>query len=307
MIPLPSQPKIVEKKNEKEAILKVESLYPGYGITMGNSLRRVLLSSLSGAAITKVKIDGVNHEFSTITGVMEDVVNIILNLKELRFKVHSDEPQTAKIKAKGEKEVKGSAFELPTQVELANPEAHIATLTSKKSSLEMEVVIEKGIGYSSAEDRKEEKLEVGQIYIDSIFTPVRRANFHVENMRVGKRTDFDRLFMEIETDGTISPEESFTQAVSVLSEHTKILSSFGKGEEEMKEEKEETEETDFDMEDLGLSKRTVNILKDNKIEQIKDILEKSEEELSSLKGMGAKGIEEIKKALKKKKLELKEE
>ncbi len=311
MISLPSKPKVVEKKEENKALFEIESLYPGYGVTIGNSLRRVLLSSLGGAAVTKVKIEGVNHEFSTVSGVLEDVVTIILNLKNLRFRVHSDEPQFAKLSVKGETEARGSSFKLPTQVELVNPESHIATLTGKKASLEMEVEIEKGTGYSSAENRKEEKLEVGQIIIDAIFTPVKRTNFYVENMRVGKRTDFDRLFVEVETDGTVSPEDAFLQAVDILSRHFSLLSSFqGKEHPEEKEKKEkekEVSEEDLSIEELGLSSRIVNILKENKIKKIKNLLKKTEEDVLSLEGMGEKGVKEIKKALKKKKFALKEE
>ncbi len=310
MIPLPSKPKIVEKKAENKALFKVESLYPGYGVTVGNSMRRVLLSSLGGAAITKVKISGVNHEFSTISGAIEDVITVILNLKELRFRVYSDEEQVAKLKVKGEKEVKGSDFNLPSQVELKNPDAHIATLTSKNASLEMEVGIERGIGYSSAEDRKEEKLEVGQILIDSIFTPVKRASFHVENMRVGKRTDFDRLYMEVETDGTIAPEEAFSSAADILSRHFSLVSSFEE-EEVKKDEKEagevpkEAGDSAMAIEELGISTRITNILKDNGIKEAEDLSKFTEEGLLSFKGMGKKGVEEIKKALKKKGFQLK--
>jgi DNA-directed RNA polymerase subunit alpha len=311
MISLPSKPKIVEKKEENEVLFEIDSLYPGYGVTIGNSLRRVLLSSLSGAAVTKVKIIDVNHEFSTISGVMEDVITIILNLKELRFRVHSDEPQSARLKVKGEMEVKGSHFEVPSQIELVNPDVHIATLTDKKASLDMEIEIEKGMGYSSAEDRKEEKLEVGQIIIDSIFTPVKRVNFYVENMRVGKRTDYDRLFIQIETDKTISPEDALFQAVDILKEQFGQLSSFEAEKKEAKEkpvkESEEAEDEDLSVEDLGISTRTANILKENRIKKLKSLIKKRESAILELDGMGEKGVEEIKKALKKKKLQFKEE
>ncbi len=317
MISLPSKPKIVEKKEENRALFEIDSLYPGYGTTIGNSLRRVLLSSLSGAAITKVKINGINHEFSTIPGVMEDVITIILNLKELRFRIHSDEPQTVKIRAKGGSDVKGSHLQLPTQVELVNPEAHIATLTDKKASLEMEMEVEKGMGYSSSENRKEEKLEVGQIIVDSLFTPVKRANFYVENMRVGKRTDFDRLFMEVETDRTISPEEALFQAVDILAKHFSVLSvpTVTEDKEEKKktkktakktEKKAEEKDEEMEVDELDISTRTANVLRDNRVKTVKGLLKKTEEGVASLEGMGDKGVEEVKKALKKKKLELKQ-
>ncbi len=312
MIPLPSKPKIVEKKKENTALFEIDSLYPGYGATVGNSLRRVLLSSLGGVAITKMKIEGINHEFSTIPGVMEDVVTIMMNLKEMRFIMHSDGPEEISLSVKGEKKVKGSDLKLPTQVELISPDTHIATLTNKKASLEMSLEIERGTGYSSAEDRKEEKLDVGKALLDAIFTPIRRVNFYVENMRVGERTDFDRLFIEIETDGTMSPENALFEASDILVKHFEIISP---PEEENKKapkkekkvaKKEEDKEEDLSIEELKISARNANILKENKITSVKDLLERSEDDLSDLKGMGEKGVEEIKKALKKKKYKLSE-
>jgi len=222
MISLPLQPKIIEKKGNW-ARFEIEALYPGYGVTIGNSLRRVLLSSLPGAAVTQMKIRGVSHEFSTIPGVLEDVISIMLNLKQLRFKVFSDEPQKATLKIKGKKEVKASDFKYPTQVELVNKDAPIVTLTDKKAELEMEIQIEKGIGYQARETRKKEKLEIGLIPLDAIFTPVKKVSFKVENMRVGERTDFDRLFLEIETDGTITPESAFFQASEILVSHFSLI------------------------------------------------------------------------------------
>jgi len=222
MIPLPLQPKIIEKKGNY-ARFEIEALYPGYGVTIGNSLRRILLSSLEGAAVTQMKMKNVPHEFSTIPGVLEDVILIMLNLKQMRFRLYTQEPQKGFLKVKGEKEVKGSDFELPSQVELVNPDCHIATLTQKSSELEMEIQIEKGIGYSPKEARGREKLEIGTIPIDAIFTPVKRVAFQVENMRVGERTDFDRLFLEVETDGTISPEAAFSQTSEVLVKHFSLL------------------------------------------------------------------------------------
>ncbi len=224
MINLPKQPKIIKKEGDK-AVFEIEALYPGYGVTVGNSLRRVLLSSLTGAAVTQVKIKGISHEFSTISGILEDVILITLNLKQLRFKVFTDEPQRVFLKVKGEKKVKGADFSLPSQVELVNKDCHIATLTSKSAELEMELLIEKGIGYSSREARKktaarsQEKLEIGVIPLDATFTPVKTVSYKIENMRVGERTDYDRLFLEIETDGVITPEEAFYQASEILVNH----------------------------------------------------------------------------------------
>ncbi|MDP2909797.1 MAG: DNA-directed RNA polymerase subunit alpha [bacterium] len=230
MILLPKEPKIINKK-DNSAVFEIESLYPGYGVTIGNSLRRVLLSSLRGAAITQMKIKGVQHEFSTISGVLEDVITIAMNLKQLRFKIHTAESQKATLKVKGEREVKGSDFEIPGQLELVNGDAHIATLTGKNAEFEMEIQVEGGVGYEPVESRKRQgKQEIGVISIDAIFTPIVRVNYKVENMRVGERTDFDRLNVEITTDGTITPEEAFKSASKTLVDHFSIL--FGKEDEE---------------------------------------------------------------------------
>ena len=238
MISLPSKPKVIKQEKNK-ATFEIEALYPGYGITMGNSLRRVLLSSLEGAAATNVKIKGVSHEFSTISGVYEDVINIMLNLKQLRFKIFTEEPQKVTLKVKGEKEIKGSDLKIPSQLELVNKDVHIATLTSKTASLEMEIQVEKGIGYVSREAEKKEKLEVGVIRLDAIFTPVKRVSFHIENMRVGKRTDYDRLFLEIETDGIISPQEALAKSAQILLKHFDLFAqTFG---EKSSSEKKPTE------------------------------------------------------------------
>jgi DNA-directed RNA polymerase subunit alpha len=245
MISLPLQPKVVKKEGKNKATFEIEALYPGYGVTMGNSLRRVLLSSLPGAAITQFKIKGVQHEFSTIPGVMEDVIQIMMNLKQLRFKVFSDEPQKAHLKVKGEKEVKGSDFELSSQTELINPEAKIAALTSRSAELDMEITIEKGLGYETRESRRkpgsktQDKLEIGVIPLDSIFTPVKKVAVRVENMRVGERTDFDRLFLEVETDGTITPEEAFFRANEILVNHFSLFAEAFRVEERVPAEEEE--------------------------------------------------------------------
>ena len=215
MISLPQPTKVVES-DKNRAVFAIEGLYPGYGITIGNSLRRVLLSSLGGAAPTQTKIKGVEHEFSTISGVQEDVISILLNLKQMRFRMHGDEPQKAQLKQKGEKKVTASDFELPATLELFNGDLPIATLTDKAAELEIEIQVEKGIGYVPAGENTKEKQEVGSIALDAIFTPVRRVSAKVENMRVGDRTDFNRLNVEVETDGTVSPEEAFYRATDIL-------------------------------------------------------------------------------------------
>ncbi len=232
MISLPHQPKIIEKKGNW-ARFEISGLWPGYGVTIGNSLRRVLLSSLSGAAVTQMKIKGIPHEFSTIPGILEDAVSIMQNLKQLRLRVYSDEPQKAYLKAKGIKEVKGSDFKFPATVELINKNVHIATLTGRAAELDMEIQIEKGIGYSSRETRKKEKLEMGTVPVDAIFTPVKRISYNIENMRIGERTDFNRLFLEIETDGTIGPETAFAEASEILVKHFSLLGETFKKEEKV--------------------------------------------------------------------------
>jgi DNA-directed RNA polymerase subunit alpha len=190
--------------------------YPGYGTTLGNALRRVLLSSLDGAAAKSVKIKGVSHEFSTIPGVMEDVVQIILNLKQVRFRLHSDEAVKITLKSKGEGVVTASAFKTSSDVEVVNGDQVIATLSDKKTEFEMEVEVDKGVGYVPVESREEEDRELSVIAIDSIYTPVKRVNYEIENMRVGKRTDYDKVTLEVVTDGSISPVEAFEKSVAIL-------------------------------------------------------------------------------------------
>lgn len=222
MISYPQKPKVVEQKGNW-AKFEIEALYPGYGVTMGNSLRRVLLSSLSGAAVTQFKIKNVPHEFSTIPGVLEDIILIMQNLKQMRFKLHGDEPQKAFLKIKGEKKVKGSDFEFPSQIELISKDCPIATLTQKNAELEMEIQVERGTGYLPCERDNKEKSDIGSMLLDAIFTPIRRVSFKVENMRVGKRTDFDRLFLEIETDGTITPQKAILEASDILVNHFALV------------------------------------------------------------------------------------
>ena len=317
MIQLPTLFQIIKEK-DNYAQFSIEGLYPGYGVTIGNALRRVLLSSMEGAAVLEVKIKGVEHEFSTIPGVLEDVINICLNLKKLRFKIYTDEPQKATLQAKGKKEIKGGDFEIPSQLELVNKDLHIATLTSKDARLEMEILVGKGIGYEPVEERKKGKVEIGKILLDAVYTPIKRVSYKVENMRVGKRTDFDRLLLEIETDGTISPKESLLKAIEILVNHYQFLrenlQAFKRNEEkkeyfkekpgEVKEEKNQ----DFlkiKVEDLNISNRSKNALLNAHLKTVGGILRKKEEDLLAIEGFGKKGIEELKRVLKKMKLELK--
>lgn len=235
MISLPTSIKN-KKIKENHSVFEIESLHPGYGVTIGNALRRVILSSLVGAAVTEAKIKDAPHEFSTIPGVKEDVLNILMNLKQLRFKMHGDEPQMATLKVKGEKEALGKNFEFSSELELANPELHIATVTEKSTELEIEIKIEKGVGYEFQDDPKNKK-GIGVIGLDAAFTPIKRVNYIVENMRVGKRTDFDKVSLEVETDGTITPEDALGEALKILISQFSFLRDDFFGAEEVKEEK----------------------------------------------------------------------
>ncbi len=316
MIPLPSKPQIVQKEGSR-AVFEIAGLYPGYGLTIGNSLRRVLLSSLRGAAITQIKLEGISHEFSTIPGVFEDVVMLILNLKKLTFKMYSDEPQTITLSVKGEREVKGKDFKLTSELELANPETHIATITKASTELKIEALVEAGVGYEPAKSRETKKAEIGVIPIDAIFTPMRKVSFKVENMRVGKRTDFDLLRLEVETDGTIDPEDALKQSADILIEHFSSVvkvseESAGKVEDILakkpvrsKKASQIDEAGKVKIEESKLSERIKNVLLANNIKTLGGLARKSEDDLLKMEGLGDKAVSGIKKVLKKMDLELK--
>ncbi|MCK4918780.1 MAG: DNA-directed RNA polymerase subunit alpha [Candidatus Pacebacteria bacterium] len=326
-ITLPEKP-IIIKQEENFAVFEIKSCYPGYGATIGNALRRVLLSSLVGSAITSVKIAGVNHEFSTIPGVMEDIVEIILNLKKIKFKMHTDESMKLSIKVNKEGKVTSGDIKVNSDIEVADKNIHVATITDKNGVLDMEIIVEKGIGYKSIEQQNKEKLEIGNIAMDTIFTPVKKVNYRVENMRVGKMTNFDKLIFEIQTDGSITPEEAFRESTRLLMEHfnlfretisyekeddkeeiikeemllEKVEQKKKKVEEEkqQKEEQQKEEEQDVlktSINDINLSPRIAKILSENKIKTISKIIKKTEDDLQELSGMGDKGIKEIKKSL----------
>ena len=310
-ITLPQKPKYISSDN-KSGKLEIEGCYPGYGTTLGNALRRVLLSSMPGCAITSIKIKGVKHEFSTIPNVLEDVIQIILNLKQVRFKSFKDEPVTVTLSVKGEKVITAGMIKCPTDVEVITKDAHIATITNAKGEFEVELEVENGIGYVPIEQQLREKKEVGVIALDAIFTPVRRVNYTIENMRVGKRTDFERIKLELTTDGSITPEEAFAKAVKILIDQFSVLSEIDqisdKEEEiipeaevveaEIKEEVVVEDATKTEVTSLkGLSTRTLNVLEKSKIETIADIVKLTEVQVGELEGMGTKGIKEIKKAI----------
>ncbi|MCL5733646.1 MAG: DNA-directed RNA polymerase subunit alpha [Patescibacteria group bacterium] len=211
-------------ENATSGVFEIEGLYTGYGLTIGNALRRTLLSSLPGAAVTQIKIKNVPHEFTTLPGVKEDFVEVSLNFKNLRFRLYSDEPQVLTLKAKGEKVITGADIQLNSQINIINPEAVIATLTSKSASFDAEITVERGLGYSAVETRKVVKLPIGTIMVDAFFSPVKRVNYEVENMRVGESTTYNRLKVDIETDGSISPSAAMHKASNILKDHFEKIS-----------------------------------------------------------------------------------
>lgn len=284
------------REDGNKATFAIEPLYSGYGMTLGNSLRRVILSSLGGAAVTAVKIDTVSHEFSTIDGVKEDVVEIILNLKKLRFRVFSDEPQYLMLQTSGRGPVTAAAIKTTSDVEVVNADQLIATLDNDKVKLGMEIRVEKGRGYVPVEHREAEKLEVGMIAVDAIYSPVTRVRYNVENTRVGQVTDLDRLVMEIETDGTITPGEAIRQAGEILVDHFSVVAgqTVTSAAPSGIEERGDTAATKLAVEEINLSPRTTNALINNDIKTVKDLLRLSDSELRELKGFGNKAYDEVK-------------
>lgn len=289
---------IVETSSDKTyGKFVVEPLERGYGITLGNSLRRVLLSSLPGAAVTSIKIDGVLHEFSTIPGVKEDVTEIVLNLKSLSVKLDGDEPRLVRIEAEGEREIKAGDIIHGPDVEILNPDLHIATL-SADARLYMEITLEKGRGYVPAEKNKEQGQPIGIIPVDSIFTPVVKANFRVENTRVGQVTDYDKLTLEVWTDGSIAPDEAVSLGAKILNEHLNLfvtLTDQARDVEIMVEKEEDKKEKVLEMtiEELDLSVRSYNCLKRAGINTVEELTQKTEEDMMKVRNLGKKSLEEV--------------
>jgi len=281
-----------------------EPLERGFGITIGNSLRRIILSSLYGAAITSVKFDAVMHEFSVISGVLEDVSEVILNLKEVRFKLEDSEPKLVRIETDGEGEVTaGEIISVDGRCEVLNPKQHIATLT-ENASLKMEMKVEAGKGYSLAEENKDEDAPAGTIPIDAVFSPIKRVNYTVGNARVGQRTDYDKLTLEIWTDGSIIPEDAMAYAAKILKEQMSIFINFDEKLEPKPHEKAEQKETpQFNenlyrsVEELELSVRSANCLKNADINKIYQLVSKTEAEMLKTKNFGRKSLNEIKEVL----------
>ena len=308
-IALPSKPRVVSE-SERGGVYEIDGLYPGYGYTLGNSLRRIILSSLPGAAVTHVKIPGVAHEFSTIEGVKEDVVTMLLNLRKMRFKISSDESQTIRLEAKGPKVITAADLTLPGQVEILNPEQKICEITGKVS-LELELRAEKGLGYIPKEQHQKDRVEIGMIALDAIFSPIRRVNYEVENMRVGDRTDFNRLRIVIETDGTLAPREALEKSIETMIHQLKAVIGF---KEEISLEMpmlgesintaHEDRGTPMDAEilktritELSLPQRVEDALDEASIRTVGGLVRKREDDLLAIEGLGQKGLQDIKRAL----------
>lgn len=304
---LPSKPRIV-KEDAVSGIYEIDGLYPGYGHTLGNSLRRIILSSIPGASITSLSIDGVKHEFSAIDGIKEDVIAIILNLKKTRFKLHGDDAQKATLHIKGARQVTAKDISVPSQLEVMNKDQYICESTSKDVDIAIEITVEKGLGYVPREVLQKEKADIGTIALDASFTPIRRASYEVENMRVGDRTDHNRLRISIETDGTITPREALEGAIHTMITQLQAVVGFraevvetpaapAPAAESAQAEEDTTDATKVRVEDLGLSTRTENALISASIRTAGGLARKSEEDLLATDGLGEKGIAEIKKAL----------
>ncbi len=287
----------VEEETDSYARLVAEPLDPGYGITLGNALRRVLLSSLEGAAITRVRVDQVQHEFSTIEGMQEDTTEFLLNLKEVRLRAFSDRGGTLTLEAEGPGEVCARDIQVPADFEIVNPDLHLATLDSKKGRLTVEMTAEPGKGYQPAGSI--EGLPIGVIPVDAIFTPVRKVNYRVEKTRVGQSTDFDRLVLDVWTDGTIGPSEAVSRSADILIDQFSLFSAMGRPEIPVVERGLGTglalppDKYNTPIEDLSLSVRAYNCLKRSGLMTVGQVLEKSEEELLGLRNFGRKSYDEL--------------
>lgn len=301
-VTLPSKPRVVVE-NEFHGTFEIDGLYPGYGHTLGNSLRRIILSSLPGAAITQVKIEGVPHEFSAIDGILEDVITILLNLKKVRLNLHGDEPMHINLKKSGVGKITAKDIVCPSQVEILNPEQHIAEITNKATTLEMDILVEKGLGYVAREVHQKDKVEIGTIAIDAVFTPIRRANYEVENMRVGDRTDYNRLRISIETDGTFSPREALEKSIEIMVHQLKSIIGF---QEEFVSSlpsvtdtapevviESNTDVLKTRIETLDLSARTLQALEVASIRTVGGLVRKRKDDILALDGIGPKGLDEI--------------
>lgn len=310
----------LKEEGPNEALIYIEPCYTGYGTTIGNALRRVLLSSLSGGAVSAIRIKGVDHEFSTIKNIKEDVIQIISNLKSLKFNIHTDKPVKLELHSKGKKVITAADIEKDSNVDVIDTNLKIAEATSKDAELDMEMIVEKGMGYVPVEQKDSSELEIGMIAVDSIFTPVLAVGYEIKNIRVGKRTDFDQLRIRIKTDGTVSPLEALAKSARILIDQFNVISDvkkieqlilekekMQKAEKEIAEKKEEEEADDISISELNFSTRTFNALDNAKIRKLKDLASKKPEKLLKLSGFGQNALNEVEKALKKHNLELKKD
>ncbi len=305
-VALPSKPRVVSEE-EFSGLFEIDGLYPGYGHTLGNSLRRIILSSLPGAAITEVKIDGVDHEFSTITGVREDVITILLNLKRVRLAMHGDGPLTLTLHANSLGIITANDITAPSQISILNPEQKIFEVTDKSSKISIEMKVEHGLGYVPRDVHQKEKVDIGVIALDAVFTPIRRVNYEVENMRVGDRTDYNRLRIFIETDGTITPRAALENSIEVMIHQLKAVIGFqdsvqhsAREEVEHVESPEAVGGADLDsdilktrIETLDLSTRTLAALESANIRTVGGLVRKKKDDILALDGIGPKGLDEI--------------
>jgi DNA-directed RNA polymerase subunit alpha len=294
----------VRERRDNYAKFVIEPLERGFGITLGNSLRRVLLSSIPGAAVTYVKIDGVLHEFSTIPGVVEDTTNLLLNLKGLPIKLNSDEPKVLTLSVGGAKEVTASDITPDADVEILQPDYHIATLTAKSAKLQMEIGIEKARGYVTADKQKNVEHMIGLIPMDSIFSPIRKCNFTVDDTRVGQSVDFDRLTIELETNGSITPDDALSTAATILQDQLDLFVNFTQ--EEKPPAAAPTSEWDVPVETLNLSVRSFNCLKRAGISKVSELLDMTEDEIIKMRNFGKKSLDEIKQVLEERGLSLRQ-
>jgi DNA-directed RNA polymerase subunit alpha len=299
MLDIIEKPKIKCDTQENYGRFIVEPLERGYGITLGNSLRRILLSSITGAAITHVRIEGILHEFSTIPGVQEDVTEIVLNLKKLNLKLLTDKPKTIKIEVKGEGQVTASDIQPDPEVEILNPESYIATLTEKNARLSMEMRVERGKGYVPAEKQRSPEQILGLIPIDSIFSPIKKVRYSVEDTRVGQITNYDRLILEIWTDGSIQPHEAVSNSAEVMQNYLSFFSNLKppSAAPVPSGAVDQAQILDMPIEELGLSVRSLNCLKRAAVRKVGDLVALSEEDVMKLKNFGQKSLVEIKEKL----------
>jgi DNA-directed RNA polymerase subunit alpha len=294
----------VRERRENYAKFVIEPLERGFGITLGNALRRVLLSSIPGAAVTYVKIDGVLHEFSTISGVVEDTVDLLLNLKGLPIKLNSEDPKVLSLSVSGSKEVTAGDIAPDADVEILQPTYHIATLSKKDAKLSMEIGIEKSRGYVTSDKQRNIEHMIGLIPMDSIFSPIRKVNFSVDDTRVGQSVDFDRLTLEIETNGSITPDDALSEAAQILTEELRLFIGFST--EEKPVATAPASEWDVPVETLNLSVRSFNCLKRAGISKVSELLDMTEDEIIKMRNFGKKSLDEIKQVLEERGLSLRQ-